>query len=103
MLMGVCVICGLRQGMETIAHSNLPDVKNGDPVCGTCMGKSWLDKAKLTPEQVKRYGEVFATVIPKASYREADAAAWQGLCEEWPELAVCNIPLLMEHCPKCFS
>lgn len=47
-------------------------------------------KAKLTPEQVKRYGEVFATVIPKSSYRTADALAWQGLCEEWPELSVFN-------------
>ena len=47
--------------------------------------------ATLTPEQDARWETLFAIEVNGgASEREADARAWDGLCEEWPELAKCD-------------
>lgn len=52
-------------------------------------------KAKLTPEQNARYGQLFqiaANSLPEDTPDDevneyADREAWAGLVEEWPELA----------------
>lgn len=44
--------------------------------------------AVLTPEQEKRWTQLFDTAVMNGESDEsADESAWQGLVEEWPELA----------------
>lgn len=47
-----------------------------------------LKLVKLTPEQDKRWGQLMG-IAWGMGMSDAKAAheAWQGLCEEWPELA----------------
>jgi len=43
--------------------------------------------ATLTPAQDYRYGQLFEIACGQGmSSAKADAEAWRGLCEEWPEL-----------------
>lgn len=58
-------------------------------------------RARLTPEQDRRYGQLFAIAADEHKYdfddattatgeeasARADAEAWAGLIEEWPGLA----------------
>lgn len=46
-------------------------------------------KAILTQEQDKRYGQLFEIAMngdAEGDEDRADGDAWEGLCEEWPEL-----------------
>jgi hypothetical protein len=51
------------------------------------MEGSGMTKAKLTELQDKRYGQLFEIGKGQGmSDLAADCEAWEGLCEEWPEL-----------------
>lgn len=45
--------------------------------------------AALTPAQDARYGQLLGIALDELDMTEdgADCEAWNGLCEEWPELA----------------
>jgi hypothetical protein len=54
-------------------------------------GELDMPKATLTKMQDYRYGQLFSMAAGNgASDLKADAEAWQGLCEEWPELSNYN-------------
>jgi hypothetical protein len=46
-------------------------------------------RVQLTPAQQRRYEQLFAIAAsePDTTDSSADEQAWQGLIEEWPELA----------------
>ncbi len=69
---------------------------DGQTVVKALKGERTMTKVKLSDEQDKRYGQLFAIAMntEEVTELEADAEAWQGLCEEWPGL----IPVSWMRC-----